>query len=282
VSVRWFEEKLYPQYGQRFLVSRTLYRRKTPFQTLEIFDTPAFGRMLALDGICQTTEKDEFFYHEMMVHPALLAHGKARQVLIVGGGDGGILEEVLKHKAVEKAVMVEIDGSVVTLSRKYLRSICGRAFDDPRAELVIGDGVRYVAETKQKFDVVLVDSTDPIGPAEALFRRNFYADCRRCLTDRGILVTQSGVPFLQRDELATARKRLKPLFRDTGFLFVPVPTYIGGVMALSWSSKGGKSREIPLKALAGRFRRARLETRYYTPEIHLAAFAVPAYLQRSL
>lgn len=279
MSVRWFEEKLYPKYGQRFLVTRTLYRRKTAFQTLEILETPAFGRVLALDGICQTTEKDEFFYHEMMVHPALFAHGRARRVLIVGGGDGGILEEVLKHKSVEKAVMVEIDGSVVELSKKYLRSICGKAFDDPRAELVIGDGVKYVAETERAFDVILVDSTDPVGPAEVLFKADFYAGCKRRLGPGGILVTQNGVPFLQRDELAATRKRLKTLFRDTGFLFVPVPTYIGGAMALSWSSQSAGSRKVPLGTLRTRFRKAAIETRYYTPEIHLAAFATPAYLR---
>jgi spermidine synthase len=279
VTARWFEEKLYPKYGQRFLVTRTLYRKKTRFQTLEIFETPAFGRVLALDGICQTTEKDEFFYHEMMVHPALFAHGRARKVLIIGGGDGGILEEVLKHKTVERAVMVEIDGAVVDLCRKYLPSICGKAFSDRRTDLIIGDGVKYVAETEEKFDVILVDSTDPIGPAEVLFGDAFYAACKRCLTPRGILVTQNGAPFLQRDEFATTRKRLKKLFKDTGFIFAPVPTYLGGLLALSWSSQDARNRAVPLRTLAARFRKARIKTRHYTPDIHRAAFAVPAYLE---
>jgi spermidine synthase len=280
VTTRWFEEKLYPQYGQRFLVTRTLYRKKTPFQTLEILETPTFGRVLALDGICQTTEKDEFFYHEMMVHPALFAHGCPRRVLIIGGGDGGILEEVLKHKAVERAVMVEIDRAVVDICKKHLPSICGKAFDDRRTDLVIADGVKYMAGTTEKFDAILVDSTDPIGPAEALFRTDFYAACKRCLGPRGILVTQNGVPFLQRDELAATQRRLRTLFRDTGFVFTPVPTYIGGFMALSWSSQDAKSRTLPFKTLAARFGKARIKTQYYTPDIHRAAFAVPAYLQR--
>jgi spermidine synthase len=282
VIAKWFEEKLYPNYGQRFLITRTLYRKKTPFQTLEIFETPTFGRVLALDGICQTTEKDEFFYHEMMVHPALFAHGRPHKVLIIGGGDGGILEEVLKHKTVERAVMVEIDGSVVDVCRKYLPSICGKAFDDPRTDLVIADGVRYVSETAEKFDAILVDSTDPIGAAEVLFGTGFYAACQRCLTPRGILVTQNGAPFLQRDEFTTTRKRLKKLFRDTGFIFAPVPTYIGGLMALSWSSQDAKIRTVSLKTLDARFRRARIKTRHYTPEVHRAAFTVPRYLQRYL
>ena len=282
MTARWFEEKLYPDYGQRFLITRTLYRKKTPFQTLEVFDTPAFGRVLVLDGICQTTEKDEFFYHEMMTHPALFAHGRARKVLIVGGGDGGILEEVLKHRTVERAVMVEIDGSVVDVCRKYLPSICGKAFDDRRTDLVIADGVKYVAESNEKFDVIFVDSTDPIGAAEVLFDARFYAACKRCLTPRGILVTQNGAPFLQRDEFATTRRRLKKLFSDTGFIFVPVPTYIGGLMALSWSSGDARNRTVPLKTLEARFRKADIKTRHYTPDVHLAAFAVPRYLQRYL
>lgn len=282
MTATWFEEKLYPNYGQRFLVTRTLYRKKTPFQTLEIFDTPAFGRVLALDGICQTTEKDEFFYHEMMVHPALFAHPRPRKVLIIGGGDGGILEEALKHKTLERAVMVEIDGSVVDICRKYLPSICGKAFDDRRTDLVIADGVKYMRETTEKFDVILVDSTDPIGPAEVLFGGDFYSACKRCLAPRGILVTQNGVPFLQRDELATTRKRLRRLFADSGFLFAPVPTYIGGLMALSWSSQDTTNRAVLLKTLSARFQKARIKTQHYTPEIHLAAFAVPRYLQRYL
>ncbi|HTI86794.1 MAG TPA: polyamine aminopropyltransferase [Alphaproteobacteria bacterium] len=278
---KWFEETLYPDYGQRFLVTRTLYRKKTPFQALEIHETPAFGRVLALDGVCQTTERDEFFYHEMMVHPALLAHGRARKVLIIGGGDGGILEEVLKHRTVTRATMVEIDGSVVEVCKKYLPSICGKAFEDRRTDLVIADGVKYVAETKEKFDVILVDSTDPIGAAEVLFGTDFYAACKRCLTPRGILVTQNGVPFLQRDELATTRKRLRRLFKVSGFLFVPVPTYVGGFMALSWSSQDPRNRRVPRATLVRRFRAARLKTQYYTPDIHCAAFAAPAYLERA-
>jgi len=282
VTTKWFEEKLYPEYGQRFLVTRTLYRKKTPYQTLEIFETPAFGRVLTLDGVCQTTERDEFFYHEMMVHPALFAFGRPHKVLIIGGGDGGILEEVLKHKSVERAVMVEIDGTVVDVCKKYLLSICGKAFDDRRTDLVIADGVKYMAKTTEKFDIILVDSTDPIGPAEVLFGTDFYAACKRCLAPRGILITQNGVPFLQRDELSTTRKRLKKLFKDTAFIFAPVPTYIGGLMALSWSSQDARNRTVSLNTLDARFRRARIKTRHYTPEVHRAAFAVPRYLQRYL
>ena len=280
MSGHWFEETLYPNYGQRFLVTRTLFQKKTEFQELAIYETAAFGRVLALDGVCQTTEKDEFFYHEMMTHLPILAHGQARKVLIIGGGDGGILEEVLKHRTVEKATMVEIDPAVIELSKEYLPSICGRAFDDPRTDLIIGDGVKFVAETDEKYDVVIVDSTDPIGPAEVLFQTDFYADCRRCMTERGIMVTQNGVPFLQPDEFATTYRRLKPLFADAGFYFVPVPTYVGGFMSLSWATLDTGNRHVDRETLGARFTAAAVETQYYTPDIHLAAFAMPAYLQR--
>lgn len=276
----WFEEALHRNYGQRFLVTRTLFRQKTEFQELAIYETDAFGRVLALDGICQTTEKDEFFYHEMMAHLPILAHGEARKVLIIGGGDGGILEETLKHKSIEKVTMVEIDRAVIELTKQYLPSIPGKAFDDPRTELVIGDGVKFVADTEEKYDVVIVDSTDPIGPAEVLFQTDFYAQCRRCLTPRGIMVTQNGVPFIQLDEFTTTYKRLRPLFPDASFYFVAVPTYIGGSMSLAWASLDPANRNQSRETIAQRFAATKIDAKYYTPDIHVAAFAMPAYLKK--
>jgi spermidine synthase len=280
VTRTWFEETLYPNYGQRFLVTRTLYKQKTEFQELAIHETEAFGRILTLDGICQTTEKDEFFYHEMMTHLPILAHGQARKVLIIGGGDGGILREALQHKTVEKATMVEIDPAVIELTKQYIPSIPGQAFEDPRTDLIIGDGVKFVAETNERYDVVIVDSTDPIGPAEVLFQTDFYAQCKRCLTERGVMVTQNGVPFMQRDEFTTTYKRLHPLFPDAGFYFVPVPTYIGGFMSLAWATLDSANRTQSREAIAQRFATQKLVTQYYTPDIHVAAFAMPAYLQK--
>jgi spermidine synthase len=279
VTETWFEETLHPQYGQRFLVTRTLFRQKTEYQELAVHETPAFGRILTLDGICQTTERDEFFYHEMMTHLPILAHGQARKVLIIGGGDGGILEEVLKHRAVEKATLVEIDPAVIEIAKTYLPSIPGQAFEDPRTDLIIGDGVKFVAETAEKYDVILVDSTDPIGPAEVLFQTDFYAQCRRCLSARGILVTQNGVPFLQQDEFTTTYRRMRPLFPDSGFYFVAVPTYVGGLMSLAWASLDPANRRASRELIAQRFAAAQIDTRYYNPDIHVGAFAMPAYLQ---
>ena len=275
----WWEETLHDGARLGLRVSERLHEIRSPHQHLEVFENPVFGRVLTLDGIVQTTESDEFFYHEMLAHVPILAHGAARRVLIIGGGDGGMLEEVLKHRAVEQAVLVDIDRTVVDVSRRYLRSICGDAFEDPRGELVIADGARYVATTEARFDVIIVDSPDPVGPAEVLFGRGFYADCRRSLAPGGVLVTQNGVPFLQADELRSSIAHLRGLFADARCYFTTVPTYFGGTMALGWASDEPALSRVPLATLEARFAAAGIATRYYTPEVHQAAFATPRYIQ---
>lgn len=273
----WFHETLYPNYRQSFRVQRELYRKTTDHQDIVVFETERFGRVLALDGIVQTTEADEFVYHEMLAHVPLFAHGAADEVLIVGGGDGGMLEEVLKHP-VAKATLVEIDAGVIELCRRFLPSISRGAFDDPRAEVVIADAARFLAETDRRFDVIIVDSTDPIGAAAALFEAPFYADCRRCLRD-GVLVTQNGVPFMQADELQGSMRHLRPLFADVTAYSAPVPSYVGGCMAFGWASDDPDKRRIDPATLTSRVAQAGIETRYYTADVHKAAFALPAYMQ---
>ena len=278
----WYRETLYTDASQTFKVARIIHRVKTELQDLVIFENKLMGRVLALDGVIQTTEGDEFFYHEMMGHVPLFAHGNARRVLIIGGGDGGLLEEVLKHRAIERVVMVEIDSSVIELSKKYLPSIPGKAFNDPRAEVVIADGAKFVAEANERFDVIMVDSTDPKGPGEVLFTSAFYADCKRCLEDAGIMVTQNGVPFLQPDELATTWKRLKPIFPDVSFYLVPVPTYYGGFMSLAWASLSAAHRATPASEIQRRVEAAGIATKYYNAAIHQACFALPNYMRARL
>ncbi|MEW5705045.1 MAG: polyamine aminopropyltransferase [Pseudomonadota bacterium] len=275
---RWFEETLYPHHGQRLKVAEILHREKTDYQDLVIFENPQFGRVLALDGNVQTTEADEFFYHEMLVHPAIFAHGEVKKALIIGGGDGGALREALKHP-IEKATLIEIDSSVVELSKKYLPAISGHAFKDPRTELIIQDGTKFVAETDERFDVILVDSTDPIGPATVLFQKEFYTNCKRCLTERGILIAQNGVPFLQPEEARGAHRLFRGLFPDSSFLVVPVPTYVGGFMTLGWASLSEKNRAVSRDTIERRFAGSGVSTRYYNPDIHLAAFALPTYIR---
>jgi spermidine synthase len=274
----WFQEKLYTDVRQAYLIKQVFYREKTEHQDLIIFENPVYGRVLALDNIVQVTEKDEYVYHEMMTHVPILAHGKAKRVLIIGGGDGGILREALKHK-VERVTMVEIDRAVVDMCVKYMPSIPGKAFQDKRTDLVITDGARFVAETKDRYDVIIVDSTDPIGPGEVLFTEEFYRNCRRCLTTGGILVNQNGVPFMQGDEVTMTYRRRRRFFKDTGFYAAAIPSYYGGFMALGWASPNPRARAVPVATLRKRFQAARLKTKYYTPEIHAACFALPRFVQ---
>lgn len=275
----WFEEKLYTNVRQTYEITRVLYREKTEHQDLVIFETPVYGRVLALDNIVQVTEKDEYVYHEMLTHVPILAHGKARRVLIIGGGDGGILRECLKHKAIQRVTMVEIDRAVVDMCLKYMPSIPGRSFDDKRTDLVIADGAKFVAETADRFDVVIVDSTDPIGPGEVLFTESFYGHCRRALTANGILVNQNGVPFMQADEVTMTYRRRKKFFKDAGFYVAAIPSYYGGFMALGWATNNKKARAVPPATLRKRFQAAKLKTTYYTPGIQSAAFALPRFIQ---
>lgn len=280
----WFEETLHSEtidvgYAQRFKITKLLHQEKTGFQDLAIFETPAFGNVLALDGVIQTTDGDEFIYHEMISHVPMLAHGNAKRVLIVGGGDGGVLREVLRHP-VDRAVMVEIDGGVVEACKAHMPNISAGAFDDPRAELLIADGIKFAAETDEAFDVIIVDSSDPVGPNEVLFTDAFYQDCKRIMNTGAILITQSGVPYLQGSEVTDGYSRLKPHFADVHFFVIAVPTYTGGFMTLGWASDDPRLREQPEIDIAERYAASGLRTRYYTPEVHRAAFALPPYISR--
>lgn len=271
-------ETLYSAYGQSFRVDEVLFEHKSEHQHLLIFRNEQFGRVMALDGIVQTTEKDEFIYHEMLTHVPLIAHGEATRVLIIGGGDGGILREVCRHRSVSHITQVEIDQSVIDLARKYLPAHSNGAYDDPRAHIVIGDGFEFVQTTSERFDVIISDSTDPLGPGEVLFSKDFYAGCQRCLNPGGILVTQNGVPFMQAGELSNTAARLSRLYKDWTFYSAAVPTYIGGLMTFAWASDDPAARQADLPTLRQRWQTADIQTRYYTPELHQAAFALPRYL----
>ena len=275
----WFQEKLFPHVRQTFETKQIVYRERTDHQDLVIFENPTYGRVLALDNIIQVTEKDEFVYHEMMTHVPILAHGRAKRVLIIGGGDGGILREVLRHKSVQKATMVEIDRGVVDMCLKYMPSIPQKAFNDKRTDLVITDGAKFVAETDERYDVIIVDSTDPVGPGEVLFTEAFYRNCRRCLTKGGVLVNQNGVPFMQPDEVTMTYRRRRKSFKDAWYYVAAVPSYYGGFMTLGWATDNKALRQTTLATLTRRFKAAKLKTKYYTPELHRGAFALPQFVQ---
>ena len=279
---RWIEEVLQPGLSFKLEAGKILHDSRTARQHVVVFENRILGRVLALDDIVQTTERDEFIYHEMLSHVPILAHGAAREVLIVGGGDGGMLEETLKHGAIERVTMVDIDAGVIELAKTYLRAICKDAFEDPRTDLVIADAVAFVARCERRFDVIIVDSIDPVGPGVALFGEDFYRNCRRCLAPGGIVVAQDGLPFLQSSELIATHAAFRKLFADASCYLATVPTYVGGPMAFGWGTDDLEARATPPAVLRTRFETAGIETDYYTPEVHVGAFTLPAYIARMI
>ena len=275
----WETETLHDHYAQRLRNLETLYDSKTEHQRLKVFENGTFGRIMTLDGVVQVTERDNFIYHEMMAHVPIFAHGAAEHVLIIGGGDGGMARAALAHKSVKKVTMIEIDAGVVEFCMAYLPSISAGAFDDPRLNLVIADGADFMRETTDKFDVIIVDSTDPIGPGEVLFTDTFYGHAKRALNPGGILTTQNGVPFMQGDELTNTMRAFQALFADATCYLATIPTYAGGPMAMGWGTDGD-ARHTSLDVLKERFAAAGIDTDYYTPEVHQGAFALPGYVSK--
>ncbi|MGE3909093.1 MAG: polyamine aminopropyltransferase [Chloroflexota bacterium] len=257
-------------FQQRFQLRAHLWEGRSEFQHVEIIDTVAFGRALVLDDALQTTEADEFLYHEPLVHIPLLAHPNPRRVLIVGGGDGGALRHALMHETVEKAVQVEIDGLVVSACQEWLPGLADGAFQHPRAELIIGDGLAYMRDVSEPFDVILVDSTDPVGPAEGLISEEFYRLAAGALSEQGIFAMQTGSPLLMRDELDAAADRMRSVFPIVRTYLGHVPSYPG--VLWSWTAGSlsldpSEPRRTPPPGL-----------RFYTPEVHRGAFALPPYI----
>lgn len=268
----WYTERQTGAVGLTLRVRRTLISERTPFQHLAVLDTEQFGRVLVLDGMVQATEGDEYIYHEMISHVALHTHPSPRTVAIIGGGDGGAVREVLKHPSVERVVLVEIDAQVIEASRKYLPQI-SLALSDPRVEIRVEDGLRHVKESKDTYDVVIVDSTEPVGAAVGLFSQEFYMDIFDSLKDEGIVVAQTESPFYNKDLIKRCTASMARLFPVTRLYLASIPTYPSGL----WSFTLGSKEHDPLAVPAGRF--VDIDARYYTPDLHRAAFCLPRFVQ---
>ncbi len=277
---RWVEETLHGGFRVRLKADRVLFDSETEHQQLIIFENSDYGRVMMLDGVVQLSTRDEFVYHEMMSHVPLFAHGKAKKVLIVGGGDGGVLREVLKHPEVKSATLCEIDRSVIDLCREHFPDVSAGAFDDKRTNVVIADGTKFAHETDDRFDVIMIDSTDPIGPGAVLFTKEFYTDCRRALKPGGVLVTQNGLPFLQAAELKQSVSYFRDLFDDAFAYLATTPSYFGGSMSYGWATDNKKLRTHKQDKIERRYKKAgAFPTRYWRPDIQLAAFALPNYVR---
>ena len=273
-------ETLYPAWGQSFEVKQIIHREKSPFWDLVVFDNPMFGKVLAIDGTIQFTELDEQLYHEMMAHVPLLTHENPSSVLIIGGGDGGLLREILRHETVKKVVLVELDNQVMEITKRFIPNVPKNSFEDPRVEVVIQDGSKYVKESDQNFDIIFCDSTDPIGPAQVLFSSEFYEDCKKRLNPKGIFIVQNGVPFLQDDELKLTYRNRLPYFKHVGYYVFACATYTGGFTALGWASD--EKYRVSQKTLKARLKKIKGTMKYYTPAIHKASFSLPQYMLDSI
>ncbi|CDQ18788.1 spermidine synthase [Halobacillus karajensis] len=268
----WFTEKQTDHFGITAKVNRSLHNEKTDYQDLEMLETAEWGKMLVLDDMVMTTEKDEFVYHEMIAHVPLFTHPNPKNVLVVGGGDGGVIREVLKHETVEKATLVEIDGKVIEYSKQYLPSIAG-ALEDERVEVKVADGFMHIAESEQEYDVIMVDSTEPVGPAVSLFSKGFYEGIAEALKEDGIFVAQTDNPWFKADLIRQVYRDVKETFPITKVYTANIPTYPSGL----WTFTIGSKIYDPLQVSADRF--ITMNTKYYTDEIHHACFALPKFVK---
>ncbi|WP_434303918.1 polyamine aminopropyltransferase [Clostridium botulinum] len=268
----WLKENQISDPVLHYKFTKTLLNKKTPFQELTIVKSKTLGNMLLLDGIVQTTEKDEYVYHEMITHIPLFTHPNPKKVLVVGGGDGGTIREVLKHPSVEKAVLCEIDEEVIKASKEFLPTI-SCALDNPKCEIFIGDGIKYVHEHKNEFDIIIIDSTDPFGAAEGLFSGSFYKEIYQALTDKGIFVAQTETPFYLPEVVKKVYDDARTIFPITKLFMAAIPTYPSGY----WSFTIGSKKIDP--AAADLSNTIDIETKYYTKALHKASFVLPKFVE---
>lgn len=270
----WYTEDQTSSIRLSCRVKETLHRAKTKYQDLAIIDTVPYGRMLVLDGMVMTCMADEFVYHEMISHVPLFCHPDPKDVLVIGGGDGGAIREIVKHQ-VRRAVLVEIDGEVIESSQKFLPEIAG-GLKDPRVEIRVEDGISYLKERQGEFDVILVDSTEPIGPAAGLFSKDFYASAFNALRSDGILVAQTESPFINQEILIQSYKGMKASFAKVETYLVSIPTYPSGLWSFTMASK----KYDPL--LDQRQPQQGFVSKYYTAELHKSCFVLPRFVQELL
>ena len=276
----WFSENHTPNVKISIRVDRQLYSGKSEFQRIDVFDSPEFGRFLTLDGYMMLTEKDEFIYHEMITHVPMAVHPLVKKVLVIGAGDGGVIRELTRYPEIEHIDMVEIDPLVVEVCRKYLPKTACR-LGDPRLSIHYEDGLKYVRFKENEYDLIIVDSTDPFGPGEGLFTREFYGNCYKALKEDGIMVNQHESPFYAEDAEACKRahKRIVESFTISRVYKAHIPTNPAGHRRFGFASK----KYHPLKNLdETRWNLRGLDCRYYTTTLHKGAFYLPAYVEEML
>ncbi|RKD23022.1 spermidine synthase [Ammoniphilus oxalaticus] len=268
----WFTEKQTDHFGITMRVNQTLHTEQTDFQKLDMVETEEFGNMLLLDGMVMTTQVDEFVYHEMVAHPILNTHPNPEAVLVVGGGDGGVLREIMKHDKVEKAVLVDIDGKVIEYSKKYLPEIACE-LDNPRVEVKVDDGFMHIINSKDMYDVIMVDSTEPVGPAAPLFERGFYQGIYEALKEDGMFVAQTDNPWFKADLIQKVSRDVREIFPVTRTYIANIPTYPSGMWTFTLGSKKYDPLAVKVEEIPD------LPTKYYSPELHHACFVLPKFVK---
>ncbi len=272
----WFYERHVPTAGLMLKARELLACRRSSYQTIQLFDTEHFGRVLTLDNLVMLTERDEFAYHEMLTHIPLLIHPDPKKVLVIGGGDGGVLRELVKHRTVERAVQVEIDREVVNVCREFL-PWAAETYDNPKVELVIDDALKFIKTVRNEFDVVIIDSTDPVGPAIELFSSSFYSDVYNALTADGLMTCQIDSPFYNIQRIGKIIDTLRSIFHDVGLYLTYMPSYPSGVWGLGIASKSLKISSQPDKV---RYDTLSGGLKYYNLDIHRGSFLLPEYMRR--
>ena len=276
----WFSEPHTKNVKLSIRVDRQLYSGESDFQRIDVFESPEFGRFLTLDGYMMLTQKDEFIYHEMMVHVPMAVHPNVKKVLVIGAGDGGVVRELVKYPEIEQIDLVEIDEQVVQVCKEFL-PFTAAWLTEERVRIYYEDGLKYVRQAEDTYDLIIVDSTDPFGPGEGLFTREFYGNCYKALKKDGIMVNQHESPFYEADATACMRahKRIVESFPISRVYQAHIPTYPSGHWLLGFAS----SVYHPVRDLnGGRWLERGLETRYYTPKLHQGAFCLPAYVEQIL
>lgn len=276
----WFSEQHTPDVKLSLRVSKQLYSAQSEYQHIAVFETPEFGRVLALDGNIMLTERDEFIYDEMITHVPMAVHPDIRNVLVIGAGDGGVVKELTRYSSIEEIDLVEMDPLVVEVCRKYLPGNACR-LDDPRVNIYYENGLKFLRRSVDRYDLIIVDSSDPFGPSEGLFTREFYGNCYNALRADGIMVNQQGSPFYAEDANAMQRShmRIATTFPISRVYQAHIPTYAAGYWLFGFASK----KYHPVDDLdIERWNTLGLETQYYTPKLHMGAFYLPAFLERKL
>jgi len=280
--MKWFYDSYPPFYGFRtgHKIQKLIYSKKTKYQMIKIFNTETFGRVFALDQATQLTEKDEFIYHEMLIHPSMLAHPNPKKILIIGGGDGGALRECLKYN-IDKVYLVEIDKEVIIAARRFLKFVCQNSFNDSRTKIIIEDGYKFLINNGYKnfFDIVIVDCTDP-DPENislVLFNKKFYQAIFKSLKSDGILIYQSGSLFFTPKGYLNIYKKIKEIFPLAGIYWTVIPSYPGAIWGYTYGSKKIDLKNIDLAQLEKKYKRLKLKTKFYNPKIHQNSFLLPNF-----